>query len=177
MAIAAIVASAAALVGLLLWATVSIVAALRQARDDAVRQRTLQLFSLFAPGVIAAQDDPRTLLGWQPLATTARGVFPEEFAALDDAAGATFPFSIEQIQAAHARWTAIWLSWESAHDSEYRLKAAALEEELGARAETAVGRARLESVAREKLERYQRQYEDYTRVSKVLRALGSTPLQ
>ncbi len=38
-----------------------------------------------------------------------------------------FPFGPDQIQNAHARWTADWLAWELVHDTEYKLKAAAAE--------------------------------------------------
>ncbi len=133
--------------------------------------RRVQLLALFAPGLAAAAEDPRALLVWQPLASTARALFPDDFAAIDRAAGSTFPFSREQIEAAHARWSAEWLTWERTHDGEYKLKAAAAEEELRASPGSAVLRARLDSVEREKLERYQRRYEEYTRVSKALKTL------
>jgi hypothetical protein len=130
------------------------------------------LLRLFAPGVAAVAEDPRALLTWQPLASTARAMFPEDFAELDRAAGVTFPFSRDQIDAAHARWSAAWLAWERTHDAEYKLRAAAAEEELRASPGSAVLRARLDSVEREKLETYQRRYEEYTRVSKALKNLG-----
>jgi hypothetical protein len=133
--------------------------------------RTAEMLALFAPGIEAALRDPRALLAWQPLASIARRLFPAEFAAIDAAAGATFPFTSEQIQAAHARWSADWLAWERAHDGEYKLRAAAAHEELGERAASVYGRSRLEAIEREKLERYQQRYEEYTRVSKALQAL------
>ena len=145
--------------------------ALAVSRAEGSRARVLQLMELFAPG-LAAADDPRALLSWQPLAAAARKLYAEEFALLDQATGSTFPFSTEQIQAAHARWSAAWLAWEVTHDAEYKLKVAALEEELGAAGSSPLVRARLEAVQREKLDRYQRRYEDYTRVSKALRKLG-----
>jgi hypothetical protein len=129
------------------------------------------MLALFAPGIDASRRDPRALLVWQPLASMARKLFPAEFAALDAAAGATFPFTSDQIQAAHARWSADWLAWERAHDGEYKLRAAAAHEELGERTSSAYGRSRLEAIEREKLERYQQRYEEYTRVSKALQAL------
>jgi hypothetical protein len=134
--------------------------------------RTADMLALFAPGIDAARRDPRALLVWQPLASIARKLFPAEFASLDAAGGATFPFTSEQIQAAHARWSADWLAWEQAHDGEYKLRAAAAQEELGERAASAYGRSRLESIEREKLERYQQRYEEYTRVSKALQTLS-----
>jgi hypothetical protein len=133
--------------------------------------RRLQLLALFAPGVAAVAENPRALLVWQPIAATARSMFPDDFAAIDRAAGATFPFGREQFEAAHARWSSEWLAWERMHDAEYKLKAAAAEEELRALPGSPVLRARLDSVEREKLERYQRRYEEYTRVSKALKNL------
>ena len=133
--------------------------------------RRLQLLQMFAPGVSAASADPRALLTWQPLASTARAMFPDDFAELDRAAGATFPFSRAQIEAAHARWSTDWLAWERTHDAEYKLKAATAEQELRASPGSSVLRARVDSVEQEKLERYQRRYEEYTRVSKALKNL------
>lgn len=144
-------------------------AAARTADEAARRLRRVQLLALFAPGVASAVADPRAILAWQPLAAAARKLFPEDFADLDRAAGASFPFSDEQIQAAHARWSAEWLAWERTHDAEYKLKAAAVEEQMKASGGSALLRAQLESVEREKLERYQRRYEEYTRVSKALK--------
>jgi hypothetical protein len=89
---------------------------------------------------------------------------------LDRAAGSTFPFTREQIQAAHSQWTADWLGWERSHDAEYKLKAASLEHELALDATpggSMVARARLEAVEREKLDLYQRRYQDYVRVAKA----------
>jgi hypothetical protein len=139
--------------------------------DASQAMRRVQLLALFAPGLAAAAEDPRALLVWQPLASTARALFPDDFAAIERAAGSTFPFSREQIEAAHARWSSEWLTWERTHDGEYKVKAAAAEEELRASPGSAVLRARLDSVEREKLERYQRRYEQYTRVSKALKTL------
>jgi hypothetical protein len=154
------------------WALWQLVSAVRVARDRDVRERSLRLMALFAPGIAAAQD-PRALLAWQPLAGTARKLFPEECAALDGASGTTFPFSAEQIQAAHSRWTADWLAWEQGHDSEYKLKVAEIEATLQGPGGSAIGRARLDAVEREKLEQYQRRYEEYVRVGKAFQALLS----
>ena len=140
-------------------------------RHSAQSTRRLQLLNLFAPGVAAAAGDPRALLTWQPLASTARVMFPDDFAELDRAAGATFPFSRDQIEAAHARWSTDWLAWEQTHDAEYKLKAAVAEQELRASPSSTVLRSRVDSVEQEKLERYQRRYEEYTRVSKALKKL------
>jgi hypothetical protein len=141
------------------------------AREAAGRARALQLLGVFAPAVAAADADPRGLLVWQPIARTARQLFPDEFAALDRAGGGTFPFSKDRIQAAHARWTAEWLAWERTHDAEYKLKAAEIEEELLASGGSTVVRGRLDGVEREKLDKYQRRYEEYVRIGKALQAL------
>ena len=119
----------------------------------------------------ADANDARTLLAWQPLAACARTLCAEEFAEIDRAQGSTFPFGAEQIDAAHAKWSADWLAWELAHDVEYKLKAALLQEELGDAKDSALGRTRLDAVEREKLATYQRRYEEYTRVSRALQSL------
>ncbi len=85
--------------------------------------------------------------------------------------GIAFPFGSERIQAAHAQWTADWLAWERTHDAEYKLKAAAVEEELARSEGSPLVRARLDAIEREKLERYQRRYEEYVRIGKALQAL------
>ena len=120
----------------------------------------------------SAQDDPRVLLTWQPLAKTLRSRFPDEFAALDAASGSTFPFSKDMLASAHARWTTDWLAWEKAHDATYKMKALVAQQELkGDTSEAA--RAKLDAVEREKLELYQRRYEEYVRVGKALQGLAT----
>ena len=63
--------------------------------------------------------------------------------------------------------------WERTHDAEFKLKAAAVESELDASGSTPLLRAQLEAVEREKLEQYQRRYEEYVRTAKALQALQS----
>ena len=154
--------------GSIAWGAVHIGREVRRAHDDDVRARSLQILAAFAPALDAAETDPRALLVWQPLARTARQLFPGEFATLDRAAGAAFPFSSGMVQAAHARWTADWLAWERTHDAEFKLKAAGVEHELIASGGSPIVRARLDAVEREKLDRYQRRYEEYVRVAKAL---------
>ncbi|HZR22084.1 MAG TPA: hypothetical protein VFA59_00760, partial [Vicinamibacterales bacterium] len=72
-----------------------------------------------------------------------------------------FPFSADFIQAIHSQWTADWLAWELTHDAEYKVKVA----------EAANDRLKLEAVEREKLDRYQRRYQEYVQVGKALHAL------
>lgn len=160
---ALIVAAAVAWAG---WHIASELASRDKEADQAAK-----LLALFAPGIVAAAADPRALLPWQSLAATARKIYPKEFAALDAASGATFPFSADQIDRAHARWTTDWLAWERSHDAECKLRAAIVEHELGDAVDTVYGRARLDAVERDKLDQYQRRYEDYTRVAKALQAL------
>jgi hypothetical protein len=168
-----VLTSAATVVGALaLW---RIAAMRQQAASERRRDRTLQLIQIFG----AAEDstrssfgnDPQTLLAWQPLVATARTLFPEEFAELDRARGSPFPFGSEQIQAAHARWSADWLAWELAHNDAFKLKAARIEAEIAAKGSTPLARAELDAVEREKLDLYQRRYAEYVRVSKALQAL------
>jgi hypothetical protein len=168
----AIFACGIALVAITIWATTRIVGALDQQARRAEGDRLAQLLAVFAPGVSAAATDPRALLVWHPLAQTARTLLPDAFVALDRAAGRTFPFSREQVEAAHAAWTASWLAWEQSHDAEFKLKAQTLSDALGLDAATTLGRSRLEAVERERVERYQQRYEEYTRVAKALQRLN-----
>ena len=145
---------------------------LRASREAAGGARLASLLSVFAPAIVDTQRDPRAFLVWQPLAKAGRQLFPAEFAALDRATGATFPFPVERIEAAHAQWTADWLAWELAHDTEFKLKAATAEHEVATQG-TAAARAKLDAVEREKLDLYQRRYADYVRTAKALQALTS----
>lgn len=154
------------------WAAVQIVGELRAARaTTATNEHVAAMLTLFAPALAATRQDPRAFLVWQPVAKTARQLFPDAFAALDRAAGGAFPFAKEQIDAAHSQWTADWLAWELAHDTEYKLKTAAAEHEMAAHGASPVARARLDAVEREKLDLYQRRYAEYVRTAKALQAL------
>jgi hypothetical protein len=153
------------------WAAQQIVGELRAARDEAARGRMLMLVELFAPGIAAVQHDPRAFLVWYPLARIARELLPADTAALDRAAGGSFPFTPEQVQAAHAQWTADWLAWERTHDGEFKLKAVTAEQELAASPDSPVLRGKLDAIEREKLDSYQRRYAEYVRIAKALQAL------
>ena len=166
-----LIISALIIAAAIAWAGVQISAEIKAARGDAARSRLLQLMTSFAPALAAVTADPRALLVWQPLAASARKLFPADFAAIDAVAGTTFPFSNEQLQAAHDRWTAEWLAWERTHDAEFKLKASAAEVELSISGGAPLMRARLEAVEREKLELYQRRYEEYVRTAKALQTL------
>ena len=159
----------------IVWGCVRIASELKATREDAARARTMNVMSAFLPAAGAVGTDSRALLVWQPLARTARVLFPEAFAEIDRAAGAAFPFSADQIQAAHAQWTADWLAWEASHDAEYKLKAAIAEEDAVQSGGSAAARARLNAVEREKLGLYQRRYAEYIRIGKALQALQPLP--
>ena len=140
------------------------------------RRRDAQIFGLlatFGPVVERARSDPRVLLAWHPTAEAARRTFPDAFAAIDQNGTNRFPFGAAQLEAAHARWTTDWLAWERNHDAEYRQKSEAIEAELdrssGAASQAAL--ARLDTLEREKLERYQRRYEEYVQTSRALATL------
>jgi hypothetical protein len=167
--------SAAIVAASLVWGMGQIVRELRASREEAIRGRALPIVQLLAPAIEAVQEDPRALLVWQPLARTVRQLYPVESAALDHATGGPFPFGREMMAAAHARWTAEWLSWERTHDTDYKLKVAVVEEEAQAGGGEAVARARLDAIEREKLALYQRRYEEYVRVAKALQAMATTP--
>jgi hypothetical protein len=136
----------------------------RRSRDDAT---AAALLALFASASVEIRDDPRRLLDWQPTIDLARRLFEPAMARLDAAAGRPFPFGPAEARDAHARWTSAWLAWERAHDEEYKLKAAAAEAAGGADVRAAVA-----AIERDKLERYQRRYEEYVRVGKALAAIG-----
>jgi hypothetical protein len=165
------IAAAIVVAAAIMWAAHALVSELRAARTEATRTRALAVLQTFSAGIAAAHTDPRALITWVPLARAARQLLPAEFAQLDAAASGSFPFSAERIQAAHAQWTAEWLAWERTHDAEYKLKAVILERELSA-GEPAIARARLEAVEREKLDLYQRRYQEYVQVAKALQSLS-----
>jgi hypothetical protein len=144
-----------------------IVTEMRAQREETRRARMMSIVALFGPAVSAVQDDPKALLVWQPLAATVRKLFPEECASLDAASGTSFPFNADVIAAAHARWTTDWLAWERTHDATYKMKTAAASQDV----ESPGGRARLDAIEREKLDLYQRHYEEYVRVAKALQKL------
>ena len=153
------------------WAGLRIATAVQASRPDPTRARALELMAMFAPALSATEGDPRAILVWQPLARMARQMCPEAFAAIDQAAGGAFPFSHDRLQSAHAQWTADWLAWERTHDAEYKLRAAVVEQEIAAAGTSALLRARLDAVESEKLDLYQRRYQEYVRVAKALQAL------
>jgi hypothetical protein len=160
--------AALVIAGAIVWSATLVARAIATAGEDRERSRQLQLLTLFAPAQAAATDNPRQLLAWAPVARLARELFPAECAALDRAAGTRFPIDREAAQTAHARWTSDWLAWERTHDTDYKLKALAAQEQADA---PAVVRARLDAIEREKLDLYQRRYEEYVRIGKALQAL------
>ena len=162
--VVAIVATVCGGIGLL------VVSQLRARRLEA---QILDLLATLGPVAERARSDPRVLLAWFPIAEAARRRFPEAFETLDQSDAGRFPFDEAHLDAAHTRWTADWLEWERDHDAEYRQKSDAIETQLAqsAGAEATPLRAQLEVVEREKLERYQRRYEDYVRTSRALEKL------
>jgi hypothetical protein len=161
--------------GAVMLAAAQVVAEVRRGREEEQRSRELSLATLFGPAIASAYIDPTVLLTWQPLAKTLRSRFTAEFAALDAGSGTTFPFSKDFLSSAHARWTADWLTWEKAHDATYKMKALIAQQEQQARGDAGsdAARARIDAVEREKLEMYQRRYEEYVRVAKALQSLIS----
>jgi len=141
----------------------------RRERNAAV----LAIVHTFGAAQAAAQHDPKQLLAWHPLAEATRKLFPAAFEALDTTTGGRFPFPKETVERAHAKVSSDWLAWEKAHDEEYRIKAAAAEQDLTAATgdAAALARARLDRVQHEKIERYQQRYEEYVRTAKALQGL------
>jgi len=166
-----IIAAALLVSAAILAAAFRIATAVQASRPDPTRARALELMAMFAPALSAAAGDPRAVLVWQPLARMARQMCPEAFALIEQAAGGAFPFSRDRLESAHAQWTADWLAWERSHDGEYKLRAAVVEQEIAAAGASAVLRARLDAVESERLDLYQRRYQEYVRVAKALQAL------
>jgi hypothetical protein len=142
----------------------------RDRRDTTIQQ----MLATFAPAAAAVQQDPKLLLVWYPLAQTSRKLFPEAFTELDKAAGGAFPFTKAQLQAAHARCSSEWLVWERAHDAEYSLKAAEVQNEIERSGDhgSPLLRTRLAAIEQQKLERYQQRYEEYIKTAKALAAFA-----
>ena len=137
----------------------------RQRQDAAV----LQLMATFAPAASAVQQDPKQLLAWYPLIQTSRRTFPDAFKELDKAAGGAFPFTKQDLQAAHARCSTDWLAWERAHDAEFSLKVAHVQDDIARAGEASpLLRTRLAAIEQQKLERYQQRYEEYIRTAKAI---------
>ena len=137
------------------------------------RESTIQrLLALFGPAAAAVQHDSRQLLVWYPLAKHSRTLFPEAFAELDRAFGGSFPFTKDQVEAAHARCSSDWLAWERSHDAEFSLKLAQVEDEIARAGGPAspLLRTRLAAIEQQKLERYQQRYEEYIKTAKGLAA-------
>ena len=86
----------------IVWGCRLIAGTIAASREAGLQSRTLQLLATFAPAAGAAGTDPRAILAWEPLARTARTLWPEEFARIDRAAGGAFPFGANRSQAAHA---------------------------------------------------------------------------
>jgi hypothetical protein len=163
-----IILLAAAALSVVLW---RISDELRRTRHQTTVQ---QLIATFAPAAAAGQQDPKQIVIWYPLAQASRKLFPDAFKELDAAAGGAFPFTKEQLKAAHSRWTADWLAWERAHDAEYSVKSAQVQDEID-RAQgqaSALLRTRFAAVEQQKLERYQQRYEEYIKTAKALATLA-----
>ena len=141
----------------------------RQRRETSLQQ----LLATFAPAIVASQQDPKQLMVWYPMAQASRKLFPHVFKDLDAASGGAFPFTKEQVKAAHARCTADWLAWERAHDAEYSLKVAEVQDHIDRTQGPAspLLRTRLAALEQQKLERYQQRYEEYIKTAKALAAL------
>ena len=155
-------------------AVVVAVTAERARRERRRQHRELLMASLLAGvGPAVARADGRELLGWRRVAGTMRALLPDAVGAIEQRTGEPFPFPRAVVDDAHARWTADWLAWEREHDIRFRQRTSALEAELrtSGEADTAAGKARLASLDDEKLQDYQRRYEEYVRVGQALAAL------
>jgi hypothetical protein len=167
MLIALLSAAIAAAAVLVLW---RFTRAMVAAQKEANIQRLLQVFGQASAAV---QRDPRQLLVWYPLAESSRKLFPEAFAELDRVSGGQFPFTKEHVQTAHARCSSDWLAWERAHDAEFSLRTAQIEDDIarGGGPPSPLLRTRLAALEQQKLESYQQRYEEYIKTAKALAAL------
>jgi len=134
------------------------------------------LLSMFGPVIERSRSDPRIILSWHPIGEVARQTFPEAFATIEQKWVEKFPFNSAQIEAAHAQWTAKWLEWENDHNSDYQRKEESITAELNPedRESSNEARARTDRLEQEKLQLYQRRYEEYVRISRGLAGLNST---
>ena len=156
--------------------TVVVVVVAERARREHRRQHGERLIALLlaSVGPAVARADGRELLGWRRVAAALRGLLPEAVREIERRSGESFPFPRKVVEDAHARWTAEWLAWERAHDIRFRQRTSALEAELRESGEsgTASGQARLAALDDEKLQAYQRRYEEHVRVGRELEALA-----
>jgi hypothetical protein len=133
------------------------------------------MLATFGSASAAVQRDPAQLLTWYPLARTSRALFPDVFKELDRAAGGAFPFTKEQVQAAHARCSSDWLAWERAHDAEFALRIAELQADIDRPGQASpLLRTRLAAIEQQKLERYQQRYEEYIKTAKAIAAFAES---
>ena len=119
-----------------------------------------------------SEDRPLRTLGDSQLVARHLEGHPAAFSELDAAFGGTFPFTKDQVQAAHARCSSDWLAWERSHDAEFSLKTAQVEDEIARAGGPAspLLRTRLAAIEQQKLERYQQRYEEYIKTAKALAA-------
>ena len=145
---------------------------LRRARTEAAIQ---QILTTFAPAAADVHRDPRLLIAWYPVAQASRKLFPEAFQTLDAASGGAFPFTKALVEAAHAQCTSEWLAWERAHDAEFAVKIAQVQDEIDRTAGPAspLLRTRLAALEQQKLEQYQQRYQEYVKTAKALAAFAS----
>jgi hypothetical protein len=156
-----------AVIAVLLW---RIGDELQRARTDAAIR---DLLTTFAPAAADVQRDARLLIAWYPVAQTSRKLFPGAFKALDDAAGGAFPFSRALVETAHAHCTAEWLAWERAHDADFAVRMAQVQDEIDRSSgqPSALLRTKLAALEQQKLELYQQRYQEYVKTAKALAAL------
>ena len=153
----------------------AVAAVAERARRDRQRQHRERLIAALLTSLApaAARAEPKELLAWRWVAGAARALFPDAVAEIERRTGERFPFPLEAVEEAHARWTAEWLAWERRHDADFRQRASALEAELHAAGEAGLpaGRARIAALDDEKLQAYQHRYEEYVRIGNGLAAL------
>ncbi len=133
----------------------------------------LMVVLLTGSAAAVARAEPRELLAWQSTADVARRLFPDVIADIESKGGESFPIPRKVIEDAHAKWTAEWLAWERHHDADFRKRTSVLQAELEATGHehTPDGHARVAVLEDEKLQSYQRRYEEYVQIGKGLMGL------
>jgi hypothetical protein len=133
----------------------------------------LMVVLLTGSAAAVARAEPRELLAWQAAADVVRRLFPDAIADIESKGGESFPIPRKVVEAAHTKWTAEWLAWERQHDADFRKRTSVLQAELEATGHehTPDGHARIAALEGEKLQSYQRRYEEYVQIGKGLTGL------
>ena len=165
------------LVSLVTGIVVAVLVPLLFLQRELKRQHRERLAAMFVTGLVpvVARSDPQELIAWSGAIGMARAMYPEIVENLDAASGGQFPFTSELIEKAHSKWTTEWLSWERKHDTEFKERTREVLAHSGSFGDSMSqgDRAKLDSIEDDKLQSYQRKYEEYIRIGNALSALSA----